>query len=176
MSISPQSGGFQEGAGPGPRERPVAASPSPRRALFRRARQAPSLFSRFFVGESDICVLGACAETTRTQSSAPEDKTKHVSHPAWRKGRVDERDQYRRSRPVDPRGRRSAGAHRRRAGRDRRGHFRSGARRRPDPRDIARGRTRIVDRRAGAGQDQARRDAWESSSASTRCACSSRPI
>jgi hypothetical protein len=35
------------------------------------------LLSRFFVGESDMCVLGACVETTRAQSSAPDDKTKH---------------------------------------------------------------------------------------------------
>ena len=104
-------------------------------------------------------------------------KTKQNRKPsARRKGQVDERDQYRRSRPVDPRRRRGAGAHRRRAGGDRRRHFRSGARRRPDPRDIARGRTRIVDRRAGTRQDQARRDAWGSSLASTRCGCSSRPI
>src|SRR3984957_10179326 len=84
MSMSPQSGGFQEGGGPRPRKRPVAASPSPRRA---GARAGSALLSRFLVGESDICVLGACVETARVQSSAPEDKTKPL---AFRMAQKDE--------------------------------------------------------------------------------------
>jgi MoxR-like ATPase len=78
MSMSPQSGGFQEGAGPRPRKRPVATSPSPRRAPSGE-HASSALISRFFVGESDICVLGACAETARIQCSAPEDKTKPLA-------------------------------------------------------------------------------------------------
>jgi hypothetical protein len=71
MSISPQSGGFQEGAGPTPRKRLAESS-----QCASGVRAGSALFLRFFVGESDIYVLQACVETTRVQFSAPKDKTK----------------------------------------------------------------------------------------------------
>jgi hypothetical protein len=66
-----------------PRRRRSYAAQTPRRRLaessqgaFRRASAGSALFSRFFVGESEIYVLQACVETTRVGFSAPEDKTK----------------------------------------------------------------------------------------------------
>ena len=56
MSISPQSGGFQEGARPRPRKPLVAALPSPCRTLSGACAGSVSLWP-FFVGESDICAL-----------------------------------------------------------------------------------------------------------------------
>jgi len=61
-----------------PRRRRSYAAQTPRRRLAESSQGAfrRALFSRFFVGESDIYVLQACVETTRVQFSAPEDKTK----------------------------------------------------------------------------------------------------